>query len=267
MIHLSICIPILKYSSRSSLCISSALLYQSKLRLSSVSVEIIVLFADSVASAFLCQYEHSGINYFSSPRNGIYDAFNILICNSRGNFVLVLGDDDFLLPHKSTIPLGRLLTSDSQALIIHGPILFGFSLSSSRLRPSHASRFLNLDSMRINHPGMIVSRSIYNEYGLFSSSYSTAGDYEWVMRVINVAKFSKLADPYAFHRLGGASSNLSKSALMSHLHCLNAVRLHFPSLFIFALLARALRYCLMCMRKSILSLHSFRTFRSFYGLY
>lgn len=180
------------------------------------------------------------------PR-GIYPAFNHIYIDSireMFKYVMILGDDDLIAFPANLLHLISHLKSSNSSDIVSTSILIGDNIFSARKKKSYNPLIFNLDKMRINHPGMIVSTKFIKESNLlFSENFGTVADYDWALRAFrHNPNIINNHDFVVFHRLGGASSSTTKSALRDHLYCLKSIRTNFPSFFLIALILRTFRF-------------------------
>jgi len=118
----------------------------------------------------------------SEPDEGIYDAWNRGLKLATGVYLCFIGADDCFLDEES---LGRIV-----GLTLCGPALI--TARNAYYSPSH--RFLRnwgsawrwsrmRESMNIAHPGMLIRRDLFSQFGGFDDHYRICGDYEWFLRL------------------------------------------------------------------------------------
>ena len=122
------------------------------------------------------------IPHISEPDTGIYNAFNKGIINTTGKYILFLNSGDLLVNQHKYIQNALELLADGVDLV-HGEILY---IDPRRGRVHYKEKSLkNFYSMPIRHPSVIMKRHIFDEVGLFSEVYNSAGDFDLICRVIN----------------------------------------------------------------------------------
>ena len=112
---------------------------------------------------------------------GIPDAWNIGICESTSNIVFILNSDDWYadpcLAHKVLLHF-----RDPNLGIVAGKAkIFSGDLGDFRVtgnRPDWLFPVLN----PLNHPATFVRRRVYDEGGLFSTTFFVSADYEFLYR-------------------------------------------------------------------------------------
>lgn len=140
---------------------------------------------------------------------GIYDAWNKGIQNTKAEWICFLGADDALY-HNSIEVLLKYLEQNSYS--------FDYISSKSQLTDMSGNNIETFGSkwewsrffiyMNVAHVASLHNRSLFNTYGLFSTFYKTAGDYEFLLRVGSNLKAGFLDEITAKVRIGGASHKL-----------------------------------------------------------
>lgn len=157
------------------------------------------------------------LRYVSEPDRGIYDAMNKGIGMATGEVVGILNSDDFYTSSDVVETLaGELAGSHADA--VFGDIHFveGEDLDKCVRYYSSAGfrRWKMLLGFMPAHPSFYCRKEVYSRFGLFSTSYKVAADFENLLRLIYVGKISIKYVPKdcVTMRTGGAST----SGLASH---------------------------------------------------
>lgn len=125
----------------------------------------------------------------SEPDNGIYHAWNKALGQSKGDWILFLGSDDYLWKNsvfEEIMP--HLVKAESQSMrMVYGQV--------ARVTEDDEICCLDGDSWEYTwrgiiidgigsfaHQGMFHHRSLFELYGKFDESFKIAGDYELLIR-------------------------------------------------------------------------------------
>lgn len=143
--------------------------------------------------------------FISEPDNGIYDAMNKGIKMAEGVLVGVINSDDWY--EKDALErVSRAFKEKPDYDVYHG--LIRYVDSNTEYIIGHHSSFL--DEGMIEHPGCFVKKGLFNKIGFFDLKYSSAADYEWMLRARkNGASFVQVPFLLSNFRLGGVSGSIN----------------------------------------------------------
>lgn len=113
---------------------------------------------------------------------GIYDAWNKGIELARGEYITFIGADDIFANSESLNRLLSLAESSCDLITCRNSY---YALDGRFLRDWGSPwcwRRMR-ESMNIAHPGMLVRRELFTQYGLFDTTFKICGDYEWFLRL------------------------------------------------------------------------------------
>jgi glycosyltransferase involved in cell wall biosynthesis len=173
--------------------------------------EIIFLDSASTDNTFevLCKYSfRPGIKkrVIRSEHNiTIYAAWNRMINEASGQWIINYNVDDYLF--RETLRLLSVISeAEKKAEVIYGACLFSYlpCLSGQLTYKSwpDANRLESHIEGCCCGPFPLVSRNIYEKYGLFKESYSISGDYEmWTRLYGNGVIFKKMEVPLGIYYL------------------------------------------------------------------
>jgi hypothetical protein len=159
------------------------------------------------------KYEKT-ISYFISEQDGgIYPAMNKGIAKATGDFVLVLGADDYLVDDK--------VIEDVVAGMPNETADFYYGLLEVRYpdgvvsvydagKPEDIGQMMILGSLPSQ--ASFIRRTAFESIGAFDVQYRLAADYDWYLRALSTPefKFAKINRLCSSYFMGGASSNLEK---------------------------------------------------------
>lgn len=144
--------------------------------------------------------------WISEPDEGIADAMNKGIRLARGEWLLVVQSDDYLLSDEVLAKALEQLTPEID--IGAFPILFGDVHSPTFIKPPGVGFRLNLKGL--HHQGVFIRRSLFERLGLYDTSFRIMMDYEFFLRAYRAgARFQQFANPaISMMRGSGISSRL-----------------------------------------------------------
>ena len=123
-------------------------------------------------------------HWTSEPDHGISDAFNKGIKLATGAYVALVNSDDWLEPDQIERAVERLEASGAD--FAFGDLLYHAADGrvSHRIKgdPDYARHLPGINPA-VNHPTMLVRRSVYQIAGGFDPRYRYAMDYDWLLRV------------------------------------------------------------------------------------
>jgi glycosyltransferase involved in cell wall biosynthesis len=165
----------------------------------------------------------------NGPDRGIYDALNKGVAAATGDVVAFLHSDDVYASPRVIGEVVRRMSSESLDAL-YGDVAFvrGDNLgrvvrvySSRRFRPSRIGW-----GWMPAHPGLFVSRKLFQQYGSFKIDYAIAGDFEFVARIFAKPDFRYAYVPQIFvkMRMGGSSTKGLRSTLTLNREVLRACR-------------------------------------------
>lgn len=164
----------------------------------------------------LLKANHDKIDYYiSEPDTGIYNAWNKGLSKASGEWICFLGADDFLWDQYVLERAGQKLNNLSLDLrIAYGRVML-LNESASPLYlvgvPWEKVRLRFKKTMCIPHQGVFHRRSLFDLHGVFDESFRIAGDYELLLRELDVGRAFYLTDIISGMRQGGVSNNAENS--------------------------------------------------------
>lgn len=146
----------------------------------------------------------------SEPDNGLYNAFNKGIIQSRGQYCWNVNSDDYIEPEALTHIASIINKVESENTII----LCGMYIDQENGRKNIYSctkekiQKIYKRNWMIPHPSTIIPLEIYNKYGLYDERFKICADKDWFHRVFkNGAKFTFSEIPIITFTLGGISTS------------------------------------------------------------
>ncbi|MBR2425726.1 MAG: glycosyltransferase [Lentisphaeria bacterium] len=158
----------------------------------------------------------SNVVCISEKDNGIYDAMNKGIRNSRNEILSFLNADDYYLD--GTLALVRkTFEKHPESDIVHGNIL----VNGKVFKP--ANGLASFGGARIFHPAAFIRRSLFDKLGMYDDKYRICADLDFFLRAKEAgAKFTYIDQPLTDFALDGLSTSArSKTALEVRMILLN----------------------------------------------
>jgi glycosyltransferase involved in cell wall biosynthesis len=165
---------------------------------------------------------------------GIYDAMNKGILAAKGDLIGILNADDCYNKNTLSLVLKTYESSKKKDVIIYGDMYQDYDGIKSFSYGDLSNFAFQNDKIRINHPTVFVSKSIYNKIGLFDIKYTRGADKEFLMRAYN-HKFSfiKINKILAFFKLGGFTSSYDlKSVIDRTIEEYQLYRKYYPTRYV-----------------------------------
>lgn len=185
----------------------------------------------------------------SEPDTGIYNAMNKGIRIASGEYLLFLNAGDYLYSNQSINYLIQTIEkSDTNSILspaiqptdinnlsiapnvennlprAHHKVEIAYGNlacldSNSKIYFHKAPSLLTLEFLfnsTLWHPCCLISKSLFDQYGLYNENYKIVGDYEFFLRVIGVNNANNKHCPHVISvfRLNGISSNPESQKLL-----------------------------------------------------
>lgn len=140
----------------------------------------------------------------SEPDNGIYDAMNKGVKIANGDLINLLNSDDYF--EKNTIENVIENYDDSEKHQILYGLLRRLNDGQEKSVSMYNHNFLNKYSLP--HQATFVSKSVYEDYGMYSLDYKCSADHEFFIRIFQNTdtKFIPIYKVLANFSSGGFSS-------------------------------------------------------------
>ncbi len=149
--------------------------------------------------------EHDRMRWISEPDHGIYEAMNKGLHIATGDYVLYLNSDDFLCRPDGMASCVRLL-EETNADFLYAPhrvLRAGTECVYKIMEPCLGVYFVR---MPFSHQALLVKRDKMLELGGFDENFKSAGDYDFIIRLITAgAKGVYNPNEFSTFRDGGFS--------------------------------------------------------------
>ena len=179
---------------------------QSVLNQSYKNIEYIIIDGQSTDGTLeiIEQYKDSLAYFVSEKDNGIYDAMNKGIRQAKGKIVGIINSDDWYESY-TVERIVKTFAEDSKIGVVYGKVNRVFvdgSIKEQICDPLDKLWYKGV----IMHPSVFIKQKIYEEFGLFDTSYQICGDYDLLLRLYSSqVRFRYIDMVLANYRFGGAS--------------------------------------------------------------
>jgi glycosyltransferase involved in cell wall biosynthesis len=148
--------------------------------------------------------------YISEKDDGIYDALNKGMCMASGDLIGILHSDDFFVDeHVVGRYVNEFRNTDSE--LIYSNLYYVDKTGDKTVRTWRSSNYVPKMfrwGWMPPHPTLYIKRSVMDALGLYNSKFSSAGDYEYILRLMyfNRCRTSYLNIFSIKMRVGGESN-------------------------------------------------------------
>ena len=187
------------------------------------NVQLIIIDGNSTDKTIdIIRSNQSAINYWVSEKDaGIYNAWNKGLMQAKGDWVVFLGADDYLLDNNVLNNVVEQLKNRLiDTFVAYGPVML-VNIKNERIytigRPWEKIRSSFKQTMCIPHQGVFHSRQLFEKYGRFDESFQIAGDYELLLRYLKEHNAVFMPDiVITGMRQGGASTDAKNVLQVFH---------------------------------------------------
>ena len=180
---------------------------QSVLKQTYKNIEYIIIDGGSTDGTveLIKKYDENIDFWISEKDSGIYDAMNKGIAKATGDVVGLINADDWYELDTVQNIVEAFTTSDVD--VVHGAMQIVNDNGSGFLKKVNKSLDNLKKGMLLNHPTVFAKRALYDQYGLFDTSYNIVADWEMMIRwKTSAVKFIGIEKNLANFRMGGVSS-------------------------------------------------------------
>lgn len=130
-------------------------------------------------------HRHEGMVLISEPDRGIYDALNKGIENASGDIIGIMHSDDFY-SHQNVLAKAATCFAQTSADAVYGDLDYVSSSDTNRIRRRWSSGDFDRRKLRRGwmppHPTLFVRRAVFEQFGVYDTSYQIAADYDAMLR-------------------------------------------------------------------------------------
>jgi glycosyltransferase involved in cell wall biosynthesis len=160
---------------------------------------------------FIKQYNFKNKILIHQKKNGIYNAMNLGIKKSTGDYICILNADDIFNSNTTIQTVVEKIIKNNDCSIFFGDVVFFDSENFKNINRNYSVKNFNINLLKFGimppHPGSFIKKKIYLKYGKYEESYKIASDFEFFLRVLykNNNHFKKLNLLITRMKTGGIS--------------------------------------------------------------
>jgi len=156
------------------------------------------------------EYQDKVSIFLSEPDNGIYDALNKGIVQASGDIIAILHSDDKFCDEYVVSDMMRHIEKTKAELCFSDMVIV--DNSSGRVLRYYRAHFFQKWMFRIGwmppHPTCFINKSLFDEFGLYSTKYKIAGDFDLLVRFFYSRKIRwSYLDRISIKMSAGGASN------------------------------------------------------------
>ena len=167
------------------------------------------------------KYKKHITKFVSEKDLNISDAFNKGIKLAESRWLFFLNSGDFFY-NKNVL---RLIENDLVHLILNDLLVYKLIFKGQRKNQIFGGEKTNLNKMvyynTIPHQSLIMKKSLFKRFGLYSLDFPIAQDYEFLLRIYGKIKILKLNKFLSVMTYGGITENSPIKCLIAFLKAQN----------------------------------------------
>ena len=195
------------------------------------------------------KFHFENIEIISEKDNGIYDAINKGILNSKGEIISVLHSDDLFFDEHVLSNIVEAFIRNKVEIVYGNLIYVKRNNLNKTIRFWKPGRFYDqafLKGWSPPHPSFFVKKKLFNKFGTYNLEIGNSADIELMYRFMQVFHIKNIYIDKVFvkMRYGGVSNNSLKNILLQNYSILKFLKINknfFKSIkfFLFKLINRA----------------------------
>ena len=130
------------------------------------------------------EYQDEVSIFLSEPDNGIYDALNKGIVLASGDIIAILHSDDKFCDEYVVSDMMKHIEETKSELCFSDMVII--ENSSGQVLRYYMARYFKKWMFRLGwmppHPTCFINKSLFDEFGLYSTKYKIAGDFDLLVR-------------------------------------------------------------------------------------
>ena len=162
------------------------------------------------------EYEGKIAYWCSEKDNGIYDAMNKGIMNSKGDIIAFMNSDDWYNDNIFKKVANYFESTNVEMMYGDYNIVWSDDLIERVCLDK-----LNMEDIYYKnlfcHQALFMKRELFNRIGMYNLNYKLAADYDWILRAyLSKVKFGYFPEVICYFKFGGASAVYKKSGAIEN---------------------------------------------------
>jgi glycosyltransferase involved in cell wall biosynthesis len=121
--------------------------------------------------------------FLSEPDKGLYDALNKGIKMSTGDIVAILHSDDVFYDEKVVSDMVERIHTTKAEICFSDLVIIKKNQILRYYKANYFKKWLFRIGWLPPHPTCFIKRSLFQEFGLYSTKYKGAGDFDFLVRI------------------------------------------------------------------------------------
>jgi glycosyltransferase involved in cell wall biosynthesis len=153
-------------------------------------------------------YKNQVDHFISEKDNGIYDAMNKGIQMASGDYITFLNADDYI-DDLFFSNINKIILKFNPDYIYSSVVAIYNNGKKKTHIPKNIIDYKTPNKMPFPHPGLVVSKQIFQQIGLFDTKYKFAADLDWVLKMVLAKKYigNFNSIPNIYYTMGGAGNS------------------------------------------------------------
>jgi glycosyltransferase involved in cell wall biosynthesis len=179
---------------------------------------------------FIKEYNFKNKIIIHQTKSGIYNAMNLGIQKSKGDYICILNADDIFNSSVTIEKVVKKIIKNNDCGIFLGDVVFFNSENFKKINRHYSVKNFNKNLFQFGimppHPGSFIKKEIYLKYGIYEENYKIASDFEFLLRTIykNNIYYAKLNFIITRMKTGGISGKDLFSYIVSTIEIIKSFK-------------------------------------------
>ena len=136
---------------------------------------------------FIKEYNFRNKILIHQTKGGIYNAMNLGIKKSTGDYICILNADDIFNSNVTIEKVVKKIIKNNDCSIFLGNVVFFDSENFKKINRHYSAKNFNKSLLKFGimppHPGSFIKKQIYLKHGMYEESYKIAADFDFFLRI------------------------------------------------------------------------------------